>query len=118
MTAATLMEMGARFLIGGVVVSAFAALAEIFRPKSFAGLFSAAPSIALATLGITISQHGKAYAATETKFMVLGAVAFFCYAAAASWILMRTKPRATWATVALLPLWFGVSFSLWFFATR
>ena len=38
-----------RFFVGGVVVSVFAALAEIFRPKSFAGLFGAAPSIALAT---------------------------------------------------------------------
>jgi hypothetical protein len=47
-----------RFFVGGVVVSVFAALAEIFRPKSFAGLFGAAPSIALATVGITIAHHG------------------------------------------------------------
>lgn len=32
-----------RFLIGGMVVSSFALLSEIFRPKSFAGLFGAAP---------------------------------------------------------------------------
>jgi len=36
-----------RFLIGGTVVSSFALLGEIFQPKSFAGLFGAAPSIAL-----------------------------------------------------------------------
>ena len=41
-----------RFLVGGVVVSAFAMLGDILRPKSFAGLFGAAPSVALATLGI------------------------------------------------------------------
>jgi len=38
-----------RFLAGGIAVSAFAALGDTLRPKSFAGLFGAAPSIALAT---------------------------------------------------------------------
>ena len=48
-------ELVFRFLIGGAVVSFFAVFAEIFRPKSFAGLFGAAPSIALATIGIAIA---------------------------------------------------------------
>ena len=43
-----------RFLVGGVVVSAFAMLSDVLRPKSFAGLFGAAPSVALATLGIAV----------------------------------------------------------------
>ena len=107
-----------RFVIGGVVVSSFAVLAEVFRPKSFAGLFSAAPSVALATLGITLLQEGKLYASTEARSMVLGAAAFFCYAAAASWLLMRGKTRAIAATVALLPVWFGVSFALWYSLCR
>ena len=38
-----------RFLIGGLVVSVFALVGDLFRPKSFAGLFSAAPSVALAS---------------------------------------------------------------------
>ena len=74
-------ELLARFLIGGVIVSFFAVLAEMFRPKSFAGLFGAAPSIALATIGITISGHGKAYAAVEARSMIFGAIAFLLYAA-------------------------------------
>jgi len=36
-----------RFCIGGLAVSGFAILSDIFRPKSFSGLFGAAPSIAL-----------------------------------------------------------------------
>jgi hypothetical protein len=32
-----------RFVIGGIVVSAFAALGDVLKPKSFAGLFGAAP---------------------------------------------------------------------------
>lgn len=52
-------ELIIRFLVGGTFVSLFAVLGDLFRPKSFAGLFGAAPSIALATLGITIAKEGK-----------------------------------------------------------
>lgn len=105
-------EIVARFLIGGVVVSCFALFGEIFRPKSFAGLFGAAPSIALATIGITIAKHGHAYAAVEARSMVFGAIAFFLYASACSFVLMRYKPPALTTTVAFMPIWFGVSFGL------
>jgi hypothetical protein len=108
-------EYALRFLIGGIVVSAFSVFAEMSRPKSFGGLFSAAPSVALATIGITIAHHGKTYAAVEARSMIFGAIGFFCYAAAASWLLMRGKTRALTATVTLLPVWFGVSFVLWYF---
>ncbi len=108
-----LSESLARFFIGGIVVSFFAVLAEMFRPKSFAGLFGAAPSIALATLGLTIASHGPHYAATEARSMIFGAIAFLCYAAATSWLLWRYKPRALTATLSLIPIWFGASFALW-----
>ena len=109
-------ELLVRFFIGGIIVSFFAAIAEMLRPKSFAGLFGAAPSVALATLGITIAGHGKHYAAIETHFMVFSAIAFCCYALAASWMLRRFRPPALAATVTLLPIWFAVSFGLWWFA--
>jgi hypothetical protein len=101
-----------RFLIGGVVVSSFALLGEIFQPRSFAGLFGAAPSIALATLGLTIVRHGHAYAALECRSMLLGAIAFFCYASAVSWVLLRYKTHTLLTTLALMPVWFGVAFGL------
>lgn len=109
----SLPELVARFLIGGAFVSFFAVVAEVFRPKSFAGLFGAAPSVALATLAITIGQKGKAYAAIEAHFMIFGAVAFCCYAMTACWILRRYKPAALTATLALLPIWFAVSLAAW-----
>lgn len=101
-----------RFLVGGVVVSFFAVLSEMFRPKSFAGLFGAAPSIALATIGVTILHNGRLYAAAETRSMIFGAAGFFCYACAASWLLMRFKPPALVVTMALLPVWFGASVAI------
>ena len=101
-----------RFLIGGFVVSSFAVAGEIFRPKSFAGIFGAAPSIALATIGLTIAKEGKEYASLEARSMIFGAIAFFVYACAASFILMRCKTHALATTIVLMPIWFGVSFSL------
>ena len=111
-------ELVLRFLIGGVIVSIFAVLAEIFRPKTFAGLFGAAPSVALATIGITIHENGKSYAALEARSMVLGAIAFLCYASLAGWVLMRFKPPALAATIALLPVWLSTSLALWYVVLR
>ncbi len=102
-----------RFLIGGIVVSLFAVLGDILRPKSFAGLFGAAPSIALATIGLTIHHDGKAYAAVECRSMILGAIAFFIYALSVTLVLRRFKPDALIATLALMPIWFAVSMVLW-----
>jgi hypothetical protein len=78
-----------RFLVGGLVVSAFAALGDVLKPKSFAGLFGAAPSIALATLGLTVISDGKSNAAQEARSMIAGAAAFFVYAGACVHILMK-----------------------------
>src|SRR5690348_3957240 len=47
-----------RFMVGGLFVSAFAVLGDVLKPKSFAGLFGASPSVALATLTLTIHSPG------------------------------------------------------------
>lgn len=73
------MEYVARFLIGGLAVSAFALLGDMLRPKSFAGLVGAAPSVALATLGIALWQHGATYAAEQSQAMSWGAIALCSY---------------------------------------
>jgi len=111
-------ELVIRFLIGGVVVSLFAVIGDILRPKSFAGLFGAAPSIALATLGLTISQHGGQYAAIEAHSMVLGAFAFFTYSVCVSWVLARHKAAVLPTAIFLMSVWFGVSLGLWHWWAR
>lgn len=103
-----------RFVVGGVVVSFFALLGDILRPKSFAGLFAAAPSVALATVALTIHKNGRAYAAHEAASMLLGAAAFLVYAWLASQILRRRIYGATVTSMILMPVWFGVSLGLWF----
>jgi hypothetical protein len=107
-----------RFLIGGIVVCAFAAIGDVLKPKSFAGLFGAAPSVALATLYLTISSQGQLYAATETRSMIAGAVAFFIYASCAGWLLMKRNSSSLFATITLIPVWLAASFGLWFLLLR
>ena len=107
-----------RFLIGGVVVSMFAMLGDVFRPKSFAGLFGAAPSIALATLGLTIAHNGKAYAGIEARSMILGALAFCIYSAVVSSVLWRRRSSALKTTVTLLPVWFCAAMGAWLLLSR
>ena len=102
-----------RFLVGGVVVSVFAVIGDLLKPKSFAGLFGAAPSVALATLALTVMSEGPAYASIEARSMLAGSIAFFIYASVVSWIMMRYKVKALWVTISTIPLWFAVAFGLW-----
>jgi len=46
--------------------------------------------------------------------MVAGAIAFFLYASVVSTVLMRYKPPALTATLALMPVWAGAAFGIWF----
>lgn len=103
-----------RFAIGGIVVSAFALIGDLFKPKTFAGLFGAAPSVALATLALTTMADGHSYAATEARSMMGGAIAFFIYAICVSWVMMRYQFKALQVTICAIPLWFGFAFGLWY----
>lgn len=111
-------EIFLRFVIGGVVVSAFALLGDLLKPKSFAGLFGAAPSIALATLVLTVTKDGKVYAAIEARSMILGAVAFFLYASVVGRMLIRRRLPVLATTSATMALWFACAFGLWFVVIR
>ncbi len=103
-----------RFLIGGVVVSAFAVAGDLFKPKSFAGLFGAAPSVALATLTLTILEQGKNYAGAESRSMIAGAAALFAYCVSVAWLLMRCRLTAMKAALSSLIVWLMTAFGLWF----
>lgn len=102
-----------RFLVGGFFVSAFSILGTIFKPKGFAGLFGSAPSIALATLVLTIKSNGASYAALEARSMLAGAAAFFVYARCAMILMHRERPETKLATTGLLVVWFAVAIGLW-----
>jgi Protein of unknown function (DUF3147) len=106
-------EIFVRFVIGGTMVSAFAALGDLFKPKSFAGLFGAAPAVALATLTLTAAAKGHSYAAAESRSMMAGALGFFVYASCVSYVLMHRQHKVLWVAIAAIPIWFAVTFGLW-----
>ncbi len=107
-----------RFIVGGVFVSAFAVLGTVLRPKSFAGIFGAAPSVALASLILTARTESQMYAAQEARSMVAGAIAFLIYAWSAMFLLHRHKPSAKLVTALLLFEWLAVALTIWFFFLR
>jgi len=102
-----------RFLIGGVVVSAFSVLGDLFEPKSFAGIFSAAPSVALATIFLTVMKNGRAYVAVEAHSMILGALAFIIYASLVARRLLHGKWSVLLVTASALCLWCVCAFGFW-----
>jgi hypothetical protein len=102
-----------RFLIGGFVVSAFATLGDIFKPKSFAGLFGAAPSIALATLSLSVAEKGKDYVALEARSMLAGALALIIYACLVTRLLLHSALPTLWLTGFAIISWFVAAFFLY-----
>ena len=101
-----------RFVAGGLIVSMFAIVGDMLKPKSFGGLLGAAPSVALATLAIAVVQHGPHYATAESWTMIYGAIALGCYSVAVCHLLMRFRLGALLATILAFVVWLAVSFGL------
>jgi len=103
-----------RFLLGGAIVSAFAAVGEMFEPKTFAGLFGAAPSVAVATLAVAYGTSARAYVAHEGRSMLLGAAALLVYSLAC--VVAAKRPGLPVWLGALLGwlAWGAVAFAAWY----
>ncbi len=113
-----MMQLVFRFVVGGLVVSFFAVIGDALKPKSFAGLFGAAPSVALATMALTIATDGKTYAAAEARSMIVGACAFFVYACCCMRVMTKHPVRATPVTITGLTIWFACALGGWFVFLR
>jgi len=100
------------FIIGGFFVAAFAVLIESLRPKSFAGPFGSAPSVALATLLFTIHSQGVVFAASEARSMVFGAAVFFVYGCAVWYVIARWKGPASIVSSAIIVVWLGLAMGI------
>lgn len=103
-----------RFCLGGLIVSAFALISDLLKPKTFAGLFGAAPSVALASLGLTVMGEGSKTASIEARSMIIGAVALFIYALATSYVVLRFRARALPISLSFLLIWLGAAVGLWY----
>ncbi len=107
-----------RFLLGGLLVSLFAILGDMLRPKSFAGIFGAAPSVGLVSLGLAFATKSGADAALDGRSMLVGAVALCTYCLLASYLIWRRRWGALAASGTGLAVWPAVAFGLWALALR
>lgn len=112
------MQLIYRFIVGGLIVSLFAVIGDVLKPKSFAGLFGAAPSVALAAVTLTILADGKAYAAVEARSMIAGAFAFVVYACLCARLMTTYKLHAMAASISALVVWLGCSLGVWLLLAR
>lgn len=92
--------LAAKGLAGGLLVVAFALLSEGLGPKRFAGLFSAAPAVAIAGLSIVLLDKGSHDAHQNAAGMIAGSAGMVAYAAAVVPLLRRVGASAA-AAMAL-----------------
>jgi hypothetical protein len=98
-------------LAGGTLVVAFAALGELVRPRGLAGIFAAAPSVALASLGVTSLATGSASAASQATAMLAGAAALMTFCLFGIESVRRFG--ALRGSIAASFTWFAVAIGLW-----
>jgi uncharacterized membrane protein (GlpM family) len=103
MTGHDLLILALKGLAGGTLVVAFALLSEGLSPKRFAGLFSAAPAVAIAGLAIVLLDKAPHDAHQNAVGMIAGAAGMIAYAAAVVPLLRRR--RASVAAVIALTAW-------------
>ena len=103
-------------LAGGALVVVFALIGEVVRPRVAAGLTSAAPSIALASLTVTAATTGTEGALQQSLGMVAGAVALVacCLCAIDTVKRFGALRGSALATVA----WLVAAAGLWAVALR
>ena len=110
-------DLAIRFIAGGALVSAFSILGQVLRPKTFAGLFGAAPSVALTSLGLTIFAHGKAPALLEARSMLIGAIALVAYCGVCVRLTRRRNPNLWLDTTLAWIAWLVPALGLWWLRT-
>jgi len=81
----------------------FALISQGLTPKRFAGLFSAAPAVALAGLTIVILDKGASDAHKNSLGMIAGSAGMVVYAA--SVVLLLRRLRASHAAFLGLGAW-------------
>ncbi len=94
-------------LAGGSLVVVFALLSESLHPKRFAGLFGAAPAVAIAGLAVTLVSKGVTDAHDDSLGMIAGSVGMAAYACAT--VLLLKRAPSLIASVAGLAVWLGVA---------
>ncbi len=100
-----------RALAGGTLVVVFSLIGQAARPKAFSGLFSAAPSVATASLAITLIFESLTKARQDAIGMVIGGLGMSACCVVASAAIPRL--RAAWGSVAAWVAWAVMALGLY-----
>jgi hypothetical protein len=104
-------ELAVRFIFGGLIVSVFSLTGDLWRPKTFSGIFGAAPSVALASLALGFSKEGPGAVAVLGRSMVIGSVALFVYAAACVFVTKHERWPIWVSALSAWVAWFAAAFA-------
>lgn len=99
-------------VLGGSFVVLFAFVGETLRPKRFAGLFAAAPSVATASLLISGLSKGVPATRDLAFGMLLGSAGMVAYCVAG--LVTVDRLRALAGSVTAWVVWLVVSLGLYF----
>jgi uncharacterized membrane protein (GlpM family) len=103
-----------RFVLGATFVSVFAAVGCAFKPKTFAGIFGSAPTIALASLSLAFRQHSPHHVERLAQSMLAGATALCVYSLCCV-LLVKGCNLPVWLLAALAWTAWGLTASALFF---
>ena len=83
-----------------------------FATKVICGTICSCPVIAIATLLIAFLKEGTAYAAVETRSMIIGSSALLVYSLISCQLMKRFKLSGLLSTFLASGAWFGCAFGL------
>ena len=98
---------GLKSIVGGLAVVAFSLLGQAGHPKRFAGLFSAAPSVALASLAMTLMTRGPDATVPYAQGMLIGSAGMIAYCVVS--LLLIDRLHALLGSVLAWLAWFAVA---------
>lgn len=103
----TIELLAVRAVVGGSLVVVFALVGEVVKPKRFAGVFGAAPSVALANLALVAAFEGIPKALVESRGMIAGGVAMVV--ACSVGVMSIRRFRAIRGTVVMCLAWLVIA---------
>ena len=98
---------GLKAIVGGLAVVAFSLLGQAGHPKRFAGLFSAAPSVALASLAMTLMTRGPDATVPYAQGMLIGSAGMIAYCVVS--LLLIDRLHALLGSVLAWLAWVAVA---------
>ena len=101
---------------GGIAVVGFSLLGQAGRPKRFSGLFAAAPSVALASLAMTVIAKGAGGAVPYAQGMLMGSAGMVAYCLVSLYLVERL--HALLGSILAWLAWFVVAGGLYLMVGR